>query len=430
MSNRVKKFLHKSFSFESLGVGKIDPVQEWDDCLTQRYYLSKSFYKTSEDADEDEDTIFQNRVKGLFITVLIACYSLKCFENCFIPLDASHDLKTVSGALFHSLGLAGKVLLIVATSVCAQAATFRSMLMYRETRDDLTFLQDLASLRSRSLLSHDKKKFFTKRLLQYYSFVKVIREITTPIPLIITTMFGIYSAYPDPTVIKVIAWTVHTVVQMVAAYYVIPDLLIIGLLWYGSKSHVSIVIRQVSEELEILTSHVFYQRRRLDLSRLRRCLDIWFDRYTALSKILLNFDHFSQSILFILTLTYTPAAAGVLYATLKTNERLIAYMLIPMFISFASTASILLSSATSINATGKRLYVKLNKSFVVFQGLINKTQTMKLKILIEEVGSDRYPSVSLTTLGRTPYDSMSFAAFVVSFISLFLIMFDFMHQVF
>ena len=427
MSNRVKKFLHKSLSSQSLGVGKIDPVQEWDDCLTQRYYLSKSFYGTSEDADED--TIFQNRVKGLIITVWIVCYSLKCFENCFIPLDASHDLKTVSGALFHSLGLPGKVLLIVATSVCVQAASFRSMLMYRETRNDLMFLQDLASLRSNNILSHDKKRIFAKRLLQYYSFVKVIGKTTTSIALIITTLFGIYSAYPDPTVIKVIAWTVHTVVQSFAAYHVIPDMLFIGLLWYVSKTHVSIVTRQVSEELEILTSHVFYQRRRLNLPRLRRCLDIWFDRYAALSKILQNFNHFSQSFLFILTLTYTPAAAGLLYSILKTDERFIAYMLIPMFISFASTASILLSSATSINARGKRLYVELNKSFVMFQGLVNKTQTIKLKNLIEEVGSDRYPSVSLTTLGRTPYDSMSFAAFVVSFVSLFLMMFDFMHQV-
>ena len=189
-------------------------------------------------------------------------------------------------------------------------------------------------------------------------------------------------------------------------------------------------IRQISEELDVLTFNAFKQRRKANFLKLRRCLDIWFDRYSALSEILYNFDCFSRSILFVLTLTYSPATAGILYSILKTDDRLISYMLVPIFINFSGTALILLSSATSINAQGKRLYIKLNKSFVVFQGLINKTQTMKLKTLIEETGSDRYPSVSLTTLGGTPYDSMSFAAFVVSFVSLFIMMFEFLHQVF
>lgn len=428
MSNRVKKFLHKSLSIQSLELGKVDPVQAWDDCLIQRYCLSMSFYRDTEHLDKD--TIFRNKMKGRFIAVWIACFSLKCFQNWFIPVDASHDLKTASGALFHAFGLAGKVLNIPAASVCCQIGLLRFLFIYREGKRNLAFLQDLALFRSRNLLSQDKKEFIAKRLLQYYSVVNLLSNIQIAICCIITIIYGLYSAYPDPVVIKVIAWTMHTAIQCLTIYYVIPDLLIIGFLWFVSKTHVSIAIRQISEELDILTFHDFNQRKRVNLPQLRRSLDIWFNRYTALSMIVQNFDHFSQSMLFILTLTYTPATAGQLYSILKNDDQLTTYMLVPMFVSFSGTALILLSAATSISAQGKRLYIKLNKSFLVFQGLINKTQTIKLKALIEETGCDRYPSVSLTTLGGTPYDSMSFAAFIVSFVSLFLMMFDFLHQVF
>ena len=52
-----------------------------------------------------------------------------------------------------------------------------------------------------------------------------------------------------------------------------------------------------------------------------------------------------------------------------------------------------------------------------------------LKMMVEDTGSPRFPAVSLSMVGGTPYDSMSFSAFIVSYVTLFLMMYDFLEQI-
>ena len=89
-----------------------------------------------------------------------------------------------------------------------------------------------------------------------------------------------------------------------------------------------------------------------------------------------------------------------------------------------------MSGVTTINSLGKTLYKDLNTVFVHFQHKLSIDHKVVLKQLIEDTCNEKYPSVSLMTVNGTSFESISSVTFIVSFITLFLIMFDFLHKVF
>ena len=155
----------------------------------------------------------------------------------------------------------------------------------------------------------------------------------------------------------------------------------------------------------------------------------WFTRYNSMRQILLAFDDFSKHFMFVVSSTSSVSCSSFLFGILKTDDIVVNIMFIPICICLMTNTVVLMSAATSINSLGKRLYKDLNSVFVRFQHKLSIEDKKVLKQLIEDTGNERYPSVSLMTVNGTPFESVSFAAFIISFISLFLMMFDFLHEI-
>jgi len=73
--------------------------------------------------------------------------------------------------------------------------------------------------------------------------------------------------------------------------------------------------------------------------------------------------------------------------------------------------------------------VKVNEAMVHLGHYLSVMDRHILMETLEDLGSLSRPGMTLTTLGGTPYDPLAFASFVMSFILIFLMFFDFLHLI-
>ena len=321
------------------------------------------------------------------------------------------------------------MLCIPATFICAQIACYRFLFWIREKNGNLEFLDNFLGFGSSPLLNLDEKLKFGKRLHQFLAISRLLGRIPTISALIITVLMGIASIYEDPSVIKVIVWTFWVILQCITAYYAIIDSIIFGCFWFVCQTHIQLIIMEISRELVEMQERMILSRRIIGPSKLSRRLRIWYQRYESTRIILKSFDDFSHTFLFILTSTSSALCSGLLFAVLRTESIAIQILFIPIYVGLTLNAVFLLGSATVTSSQGKVLYRIINKTFVHVQGMLMMRDRLMLKMMMEDTGSHRFPAVSLSTVGGTPYDSMSFAAFVVSYVTLFLMMYDFLEQI-
>jgi hypothetical protein len=351
-------------------------------------------------------------------------------ENLFVDLDAPYYLKIRHGTLFYCLGFGGKVLLIPAACVILQSGLTRVLFWWKEKNNRLQFLVDFVNFKTSEIMTIEVKESFIWKLRMYYIISTKSSYLSFVSSVIITIMMGIYSAYPNPTMTNCIIWAIWTIHQVILIWFVVPDFMILGSFWFILRTHVLLLTKQVFVELEELRKNSQSKQFKKRNAVINKYFQRWYQRYQAVKRVLRDFDDFSKTFLLILNSTSSIMSSAFLFAILQTDQIIIRFLLTPILICFTTTVMFLLFTATSISSLGKCLYKSLNQSTVRLQQELSIENRVLLKYLIEETGNQRYPGISLKTVSGTPYESMSFAEFVVSFITLFLIMIDFLHQVF
>ena len=423
MSTKLELFLEKFFSIENHGSNEVDAVRSWLDSMSKRFVLVNKTITNKEELDKQ-------RRRNLIIAVFVVLSSFKYLDNLFVNMDASYDVKLRHGAMFHSLGFGGKVLLIAASCCVSQSGLFRILFWSREKKNQVQFLTDFSSFQLSSILTNDVKQSFSWKMNMYHRLASVAANISSLLSICVTIIMGVHAAYPSPTLINITIWTVWVVLQNILIYFVIPDLMILGCFWFVMRIHVKMTVKQIVSELHDIRQNKQYSRNRKLRDNYNHHFGIWFSRYNFMRSILVAFDDFSKYFMLSVSSTSSIMCSAFLFGLLMTDDILVKIMLIPMAIFFTTYAVVLMSAATSINSLGKTLHKELNTVFVRHQHKLSIEHKTLLNQLIEHTGNERYPSVSLMTVNGTPFESTSFATFIVSFITLFLMMFDFLHQVF
>jgi hypothetical protein len=420
MSDKFEHLLQTSFSVVSVGSKRIDSVAGWTKIMYNRYVLvDKRLYK-------------QNKKSWTnFAVAFFLCLStLKFIDNCFVDLNAPYELKMYHGALFHSLGFAGKVLLIVATSAILQSAFYRLLFWHREKKNRLEFLEDFVNFEASDIITEEVKESFFSQLRMYYVISTRAGYASCGSSVTLTIVIAMFSAYPNLTITNCIIWGAWTFPQIILAWFVVPDIMILGSFWFILRTHVLLLTKQVLSELNVFrnTCQSKQLKQKNDAS-INKHFKMWHFRYMTVKRVLHDFDVFSQTFLFIANSTSSIMSAAFLFAMLKSDEIFIKLLLTPGLISITATVMLLLFSATSISSMGKRLYKTLNHTTVTLQQELTRENRIALKYLIQDTGNQRCPGVSLKMISGVVCHSLSFAEFVVSFITLFLMMFDLLHQV-
>ena len=379
-----------------------------------------------------QEELEKKRKRNLIIALFVFFMSFRFLDNWFIDIDAPYDVKVRHGAMFHALGFGGKVLLIVAVCCVAQPGLFRLLFWTREKNNRLRFLGDFSSFTSSFILRTDTKQSFAWKIKMYYSVASFAGSFGFVVAILFSSLIGVYAAFPDPTAINIMIWVFWVALNIVICYFILPDLMILGCFWFVMRTHVKLVVEEILLELQGIRTNEqnFHNNRSTSDALFNRYLRTWISRYNSMIRILLDFDDFSKNFMFVVSSTSSVMCSAFLFGILMTGDIVMKCILTPNFFSFTANAMILMSAATSINSLGKTMYKELNTVFVRYQHKLSIEHKVLLKQLIEDTGNERYPSVSLITANGTPFESMSFAAFIVSFITLFLMMFDFLHKVF
>jgi len=254
-------------------------------------------------------------------------------------------------------------------------------------------------------------------------------KFTSIVCFFLNIVFALYSVYRNPKVIPSLCWSLWTASQYFTVYYVVGDFMMLGCFWYVCRTHVKMVIKQVADEVDDLIN--VFRNKNVSKKKLDFVITTWHQRYMESQRILINFDSFSKDFLFHVILSSSPFCAGCLFGGLKSNDYFVSVGLYLVTVSFAANTLIVLSASTDINKNGKIVYEKVTRLVAEATKFreIGLFQRILLKRALEDIGNQRYPSISLTTLSGTPYDSMAFMDYILSFILLFLMFFDFLHQV-
>ena len=422
MSSQIELFFEKSFSSGSLGSNQVDPVKSWIDNMVKRFILIDDTISSSQELEK-------KRKRNHIISVYVFIMSFRYLDNWFVDLDAPDNVKVRHGAFFHALGFGGKVILIVAACSVAQSGMFRLLFCARERKNQLQFLRDFSSFRSSSILTNDAKQSFSWKLKMFYRIATTFGNLSQYLAMAVTVMMCVYAAYHTPTLTNIILWSAWALHNFSVIYFIVPDVIILGWFWFVMRTHVKLVVKQVVSELDVIRTNAMYSRNR-KLESDNHSLGIWYSHYNSMRDILLAFDNFSKHFMFVVSSTSSVSCSSFLFGILMIDDIVVSAMMIPVCFCITTNAVVLMSAATSINSLGKTMYKELNTVFVRLQHKLSIDHKVLLKQLIEDTGNERYPSVSLMTVNGTPFESMSFAAFIVSFITLFLMMFDFLHQVF
>ena len=393
--------------------GQLDPVKEWDNFLSSSILIEPFTGRT-----ESQDEVKRRKLKSWAIIILMFLEFVHYFSMIFLEEDTPEETTTRWGAAFHALGFTGRVICISGSCVIFQSAFLRLVYRVLDDKRKLNFLQDFANLRT-----HEYKK------LHYFALAnKVTRRMIVSIAYIVTIASGVFAVYKNASVTNIVIWSLWTFFHCLACYFSAGDHITLGIFWFVCRSYVGQLISEITTEFQQIKVSFYQSSNRTRSIRLHdKQLCRWFKKYKKVQKILGNFDHFSQYYLFIFTVISSTFNASVLYGALATDVWFISYLLLNAFLVFVIQGIIQLYGATVINSMGQSLYREANSLYVFIQSEVSLKHKFMLRSVAEDTGSNQ--CISLTTIGSIPYDATCFAEYVVSFVTMFLMMYDFLDEV-
>ena len=391
-------------------------MNSWIQCLTSKSILFQDY------SNEKKTVNSRRKFRNLLIAIFLLIRSVIYTRQVFISENADPDLMSLWGANWHALGFGGRTLCIAAAAITAQSSLLRLLYWTKETNNKMYFLtQDF--LGKSNFIREDKRREFDKQISIWLNVGLFVGNAATYICYLTITFLGFNIYLRKESAINALLWVTHTVIQFMTAYYAVFDSLTGIVFWFVCRTYVVLVIKEVIQEITDLTNG------RNRIKSLSRKFTKFSHKYLLMQRTVSNFDDFSRYYLAIVTSTATVFNVGFLIAIMNTDHMWMKLLFANNFVFYSIKDIIVLIGATSIYSLGMKLHLGLNKFMSRSNHKLLLRDKTFLKNFIEETGDKKYPVISLTTATGNPHDISSFVSYIASYVSLFLVMYGFLHNV-
>ena len=393
-------------------------IIEWDQCMRTHNFLVDSFIKT--DATNLNNSFSKvNRRRKLFKVWFLIIYNfvqfLHYFLLFFLKEESPEMTKALTGAMFHSIGFSGRIIGLGPAWIFAQTSLMRLTIHLMEKTQRLVFLKDLIELR---MLSKEEKTNFKKMIHLIYQLTITARFSCLIFAWTVCFFVSFMSIRLDAPVYITVIWVIHSLLIFSCAYVGCIDFFIQQGFWYIGRTHIESCMDSLlnkTRKLLLLTKGT------------RNDIDSWMESYNMFQEIEGNFDSFSKYFVLIVASTSSLANAAFLFGALL-SEGILGIAFFFVFVTVTVQSMLFLWGTTVIHTKGKKLHDLVNRVYLKFQYIMSPRQKHVIRQVIQDLGDKRYPSVTLTLLGGTPYDASAFGKYVIGFVAKFIILIDFLKE--
>ena len=332
----------------------------------------------------------------------------------FVHEKSHFQTLMIWGATIHVLGFAGRVLCLCAAAQLYQTLALRVILRFGEKDNRLKFLDDFVSIDKNQFLRPEKKTKLLKKLQFLLILTKVVRTTCVNTAYVVVTLLTLLWVLRVPSIVNAFAWTFWCVITYMIIYYCVGDHFRYGVFWFSCRTHVAFLLEELHLRLQGITA---------DKETGHRRLSSWFQDYDRVFVVLSNFDYFSRNFIPIFCVCTTLLNSACFFFYVRSDQVYLSTIIAMEAVVYTIQAFVQLSAAAKIHSKGMKLYVDINRAFHIFMDDMTLKQRLAMRTLIKDASSQR---VSLNEHDRNPFSQMSLFNYEVGFISMFLMMLDFL----
>ena len=399
----------------------LNPCEEWSGLMSKMCLVSQPLSSLRK-----SNVTSKKNVTSLVLAFLLLLTAVRFAFDATLDKVNDRHLLHICGAVFHSLGLGGKIIYVTCLPVYLGAAINRWILMWKENKGKLCFLFRVSVEKNptASLLEERFRQKFV-RFMTFCFWTSVWSEVClNATTFMIYMVFLAYTIWEENSYVIISAWIAWYVATIPAFMVLLNDMVIISASWLVSREHLDIQLSQ-------LQSHLVESYFNLNVKRehVHRILKRLFKEYQGVVDRIHEFDETSRLLIWTLTYSTTLLNSTFMYAVIVIGRTFLGYLCLVAWFQMTLSSLTLLYSATSIARKGKQLYFLLNSIYVRQNNLMNLKEKTMMRHLIEHTGNENIPSITLFNAERIPYDTYSFSEYVLTTALTFIICVNFLDKV-
>ena len=387
-----------------------DPIELWESCLKKSHLIPGR-----------KDYLLVN-----FITIFFL--SLNAVRYLYLLSVIDHNKRIEFGSVFYPFGVGGVVIYMAAAMVSLECLLCRLLLLFKgwkeKKKGKLLFFFNIPN--TDYLNSYHKASFMKRMKLTYY-LVKVTFTATNYSSDIISLLSTIYCMIKEPLVSDKIIWMLWLVCQAFVTYTATHIFIILGL-WFIQKEFLDFQVKQLIESVQKQEVKSSSQSKQSHKSIAKTAapsmnsFDRLFATYIDIVNEIKKFNQMSKIIIFVLTFCSTAVNTSMIYGAMKTQQAL--FLFLSVILSVTSLYPLWV--ATSLSLKSRELYQHLNRRITV--SFVSNNSSLKDLFLMREVLRNSKRTLSLQTSDGCLYEPHLFLEYVVSTVSMFLMLVQFLER--
>ena len=426
-----------------------DPIEAWESYLLKYQLITVPFKKICE---PEKTGGWKDRIKTICIITFLLAQVIRCIKLQFLENDLDTRTRISWGTIYYHMGVPGKVLYIVSISGGIQMLLMRVLFSYQERYKQLSFLKDINVYRTDVKRGNSGQidlqgRFRDLFLQQSLKKLKSSRKTSIMIMILATaiTFSGTChyvlteNAMNGMSFRQAFIWFCWFASQNATQYFGIFTATIIHGFWFISRLHLDILMQQAIALLNGILIDLRSpnsQSRKSTEKNVKRKFNTFVAMVHDIEIKVQNFNQFSRYYLMIVTMTSSIISCALMTVTLLSESKVIQCLNLCGWIFMTLPPISLLRSATNLHLQSKKMTVSLHECSVQMslrdfkEKQVHVTNTFRLERiilnhLIEDLGDDSHPRITLRTAENLPYDITHFAQFIINGVVTFIIMFDF-----
>lgn len=336
---------------------------------------------------------------GLKNWLIIAYLTINTIRYLYLLTVKDKDSFVMFGSVFYPFGVGGVVIYIAAAMTSLESLVCRCFL-YRQEKGLAFFV--IPNGEDLNPLSREK---FLKRAKAAYYLTKTAFTSTNYSSNLITLLSTIYCISKESDWLLKLLWFFWFVCQAMVTYTATHIFIILGL-WFIQKDY-------LDQELQELVSSV-NQEHQTRFGKKGFSMNYVSAKYTRIRQKVSDFNKVSKVIIFMLTFCSTAVNTSLIYGAMKTQHAIFQFLSVMLSV----TSLYPLWVATSLSLESRDLSKELLRRR-------HQTYSVKSFMQIRNILKNCLQSLSLKTLDGHFYEPRLFCNYVVSSVSMFLMLVDF-----
>ena len=426
-----------------------DPIRLWEFYLLKYQLITVPFKDV---CGPKKTGGWKDRIRTICIIIFLLAQVIRCIKLLLLENALDTMTRLSWGTIYYHMGVTGKVLYVVSISGGIQMLLMRLLLSYQERYKQLSFLSDINVYRrdikgrksgKTNLQGKFRDMFLQQSLKKLKSSLKsriVIMILATSITFSGTCHYVLKEkAKNGMSTGQMFIWFCWFVSQNATQYFGILTATIVHGFWFISRLHLNILMQQAMALLNGMLIDLRSPQRQSWKStgnQIKRKFNTFVAMVHDIEMKVHNFNQFSRYYLTIVTMTSSLISSALMIVTILSESPLIKFLNLCGWIFMTLPPISLLRSATNLHHQSKRMTAKCHEcsvemSFRNFKGNSVKItsafrlQRIILNHLIEDLGDNSHPSITLKNAADLPYDISHFALFIINGVGTFIIMLDF-----